>query len=202
MTKNYTSFGYTETVETRWGTEEKTFNHHWGVTLDQAEPTTGVYNGNDLSWEYMPNDWIDLDYETAVDDIMERDDLDEDEKEQEIEDLSNCFDSGDTFLFGSWTQDPDGNYESDRTSEDPQDFAAIFNANYNTLQVVWSRVIRYGRLASPCYPGQVSAEPEDDTATPDDIHCQAYYALPDGCIYTKADYQADIEAIERMKLRQ
>ena len=189
MTKVYTSSGYTETVKTRWGTDEKTFNHHWGITLDQAEPTTGVYNGNDLDWEYMPYDWIDLDYETAVDDIMERDDLDDEEKDDAIDELSNGFDSGDTHLYGSWKK-VDGQYEADKDTDDPEDFTAIYNANYNTLQVVWSRVIRYGVLASPCYPGQVSAD-DSDTKTVDNTHVQAYYALPDGCIYTDAKHQRD-----------
>ena len=174
--------------------EGKNIHMHWGVLLEQDTPTTGVYNGNQLQWEYMPSDWIALDYETWVDDIMKRDDLDEEGKDDAIEELSNCAESGDTHLYGSWKM-VDGKYEADKNLFS-DGFAAIYNANYNTLQVVWSSVIRYGVLASPCYPGQVSSEEEDPTQ-PDDIHVQSYFALPDGCIYTKAQHDKDLAAMRK-----
>ena len=180
-------------------TDGNAVHMHWGVLLHQQTPTTGVYNGNDLDWEYMPYDWIDLDYEEAAADIINDPVLDEDQKENLLDDLGNSGWSGDTHLYGSWKM-VDGKYEADKDTDDPEDFAAIFNANYNTLQVVWSKVIRFGRLASPCYPGQVSTE-EGDTQSVDDVHEQAYYALPDCCIYTEAKHKASIEAIERMKTR-
>ena len=190
MTRRYTSSGYTETVSTRWGSEEKTINYHWGVLLYQDKPTTGVYGGNELDWDGMPYDWIDLDYESCVNDIMNDEGIDEEDKDEAIENLSNYFESGDTLLYGSWIKDENGQYIPDKSSTDDGDFAAILNVNVNTLQVVWSRTIRYGQLASPCYPGQVSTS-EDDTTAPDDTHVQAYYALPEGCIYTEAQHQQD-----------
>jgi hypothetical protein len=160
---------------------------HWGVLLHQETPTTGVYGGNQLDWEYMPYDWIDLDYETAVSDIEDDPNLTSTEKDDAIEELSNYFDSGDTHLYGSWKK-VDGQYEADRETDDPEDFAAIYNANYNTLQVVWSKVIKRGALASPCYPGQVSANEDDG-----DDGQQAYYALPESCIYTEAKHKRNVE---------
>lgn len=167
---------------------------HYGVLLHQETPTTGVYGGNQLDWEFMPYDWIDLDYEVWVNDIMDDPDLTSDEKDDQIEEGSDW--SGDAHLYGSWKK-VDGKYEADRETDDPEDFAAIYNANYNTLQVVWSKVVKRGTLASPCYPGQVSAEEDDG-----DDGQQSYYALPGSCIYTEAKHKANVEMMERMKKRQ
>lgn len=165
---------------------------HWGVLLHQETPTTGVYGGNDLDWEYMPCDWIDLHYEEAAEAITSDPITTSEQKDEAIEELCNSDWSGDTHLYGSWKK-VDGQYEADRETDDPDDFAAIYNANHNTLQVVWSKVIKRGALASPCYPGQVSANEDDG-----DDGQQAYYALPDSCIYTEAKAEASRKAVAAM----
>ena len=147
---------------------------------DELTPTTGVYSGNDLAWEFLSNDWIDLEYEEAL----------ESADPEELE----YWEGGGTLLYGDWVRDEDGLYEPD--NENPEAaFAMIYNQNENTAQVVWSRTVRYGRPASPCYPGQVDAQPDDPTepegavasAVPvEQIFCTAprrccvpYYALPE-----------------------
>lgn len=197
MTKEYTSTGYTETTSTRWGSEEKTMHMHWGVLLDQNEPTTGVYGGNQLDWDGMPYDWIDLDCERWTEEAAQEFGEDTAEYYQ----ACDYMESGETLLYGSWMKDVDGQYMPDKNSDDDEDFAAIYNANVNTLQVVWSRTVRYGVLASPCYPGQVSAD-ETDPETAQGQHDQAYYALPDGCIYTEAQRQQDYVFVQFIKREQ
>lgn len=147
---------------------------------DELTPTTGVYSGSDLAWENMPDDGIDLDYEEALAEGADPDELE-------------YWDGGSTVLHGDWKLCADGQYEPD--SENPNaEFALIYNANENTAQVVWSRTVRYGQPASPCYPGQVDARTDDPTepegaaaaAVPvEQIFCTAprrrcvpYYALP------------------------
>jgi len=53
----------------------------------------------------------------------------------------------------------------------------IYDSNINVAQVVFSTSIRYGRWASPCYPGQVDAR-EDDPESPTENLDIPYYALP------------------------
>ena len=129
-------------------------HRHYGVLLDTEEPTTGVYNGNDLELSYI-DDYIDPD-------------IPEDAEDDEL-----MFWESSTLLYGDWKQDSDGLWEPNRSGE----YAAIHNVNYNTVQVIWSKFVRYGIMCSPCYPGQVDAQ-LDDPASPDDKHFQAYYAMP------------------------
>ncbi len=132
-------------------------------------PTTGVYSGNDIAWENV-DDFIDLDYESAVAEL-EANGADEDE----IMDAMDCFETGETQLYGEWIKDEEGKYMPDPAGE----YAMIYDSNMNVAQVVYSHVIKYGRPASPCYPGQVDARVEDPR-TPN-TRCQtvAYYALPE-----------------------
>ena len=116
-------------------------------------PTTGVYSGNDIAWENLC-DFIDLDYESAVAEL-EANGADEDE----LIDAMDCY-----------TPDPPGEYDM------------IYNSNENTAQVVFSRVVRYGRPASPCYPGQVDARTNDPVA-PKERCYWAYYALPEWAMH-------------------
>lgn len=140
-------------------------------------PTTGVYGGNQVNWEYMPQDDIDLFCEEAVAEL-EADGLDEDEIAAELK----YWEGGDERLLGAWARDDDGKWKPVTDSESPDDdFAAIYDSNENTLQVVWSRYVRFGRWASPCYPGQVSAH-NDDPAQPDAVRHVPYYALPPECL--------------------
>ena len=146
--------------------------------MDEQEltPTTGVYSGGDIPWELLADEYIDLDFEDAyaarrqelIDGIMTFDDepeLTEDEIEVLIApDLEAEFEywgenGGSTLLYGDWREGEDGLYEPDTGGE----YAAIYNVNENTAQVVWSRWVRYGKPASLCYPGQVDAELDDPT---------------------------------------
>ncbi len=166
---------------------------HYGIMLNQHTPTTGVYGGNQLDWECMPYEYIDLDVETWTQESAEEHGEDTDAYDQAVE----FMESGETLLYGSWEK-VDGQYQANKDADDPEDFAAIYNANENTLQVIWSKVIGFGKLASPCYPGQVSANPDDpDTAQEDYI--QAYFALPSDCLYTEAKYQESLRMIAYYK---
>ena len=135
-------------------------------------PTTGVYSGNDIARENLC-DFIDLDYESAVAEL-EANGADEDE----LIDAMDCFETGQTQLYGEWITDAEGKYTPDPTGE----YAMIYNSNENTAQVVFSSVVRYGRPASPCYPGQVDARTNDPVA-PKERCYWAYYALPEWAMH-------------------
>lgn len=120
---------------------------------NELTPTTGVYNGGDLAWEFLPDDGIDLEYEEALAEGIDPDELE-------------YWEGGSTLLYGDWIKtnergEPDdgGKWEPDRSGE----YAMIYNGDENTAQVVWSRWVRYGKPASLCYPGQVDAELDDPT---------------------------------------
>lgn len=132
---------------------------------NEVAPTTGVYSGNDIAWECV-DDGIDLQWEE-----LEASDVNEDEMDEMALDLDYV--SGDTILHGDWIKDEEGSYFPDLTGE----YAMIFNVNEHTAQVVYSRTVKYGRPASPCYPGQVDAR-VDDPSTPNKQCWVAYYALP------------------------
>jgi len=153
---------------------------------DEITPTTGVYSGCDLPWEWLDDDAIDLAYEEAytdrkaelIADVLNNLMPDEtpptdDEIEALIaDDLAAEFEyweGSDRLLYGDWIKtnergepDDDGKYAPDPDGE----FAAIYNTNECTLQVVFSRHIRYGKPAFLCYPGQVDAA-QDDPAEPE-----------------------------------
>jgi len=131
---------------------------------DEITPTTGVYSGGDLPWEWIDGEFIDLAYEAAVDELKASGMSDED-----IDAELEYFDSGDEQLYGDWIKvnaagepDDNGKYAPDPDGE----FAAIYNTNECTLQVVFSRHIRYGKPAFLCYPDQVDAA-QDDPAEPE-----------------------------------
>ena len=160
------------------------------MTENEVSPTTGVYSGNDIAWKNV-DDGIDLQWEE-----LEASDVNEDEMDEMDLDCT----SGDTVLHGDWIKDEEGSYFPDLTGE----YAMIYNVNENTAQVVYSKTVKYSRLASPCYPGQVDAR-VDDPSTPgieelyDDegwtcglVHLDiAYYALPEWAMYTPTDEPAD-----------
>lgn len=130
-------------------------------------PTTGVYSGNDIAWENMNDDFIDLDYENAFNELVASG-IDAEEVGESLE----YFESN-TQLYGDWLKDEDGLYIPDPEGE----YAMIYNANENTAQVVYSKTVKYGIAASLCYPGQVDAAVEDPS-TPNEVCWIAYYALP------------------------
>ncbi len=154
--------------------------------MTDIQPTTGVYSGGDLPWEWIDTgNYIDLAYEAAVSELRAGGMSDED-----IYTELEYFDSSTDQLYGDWLCDNDGLYYPDPNGE----FALIYDSNDGCGQLVFSRWVRYGRPASPCYPGQVDAR-EDDPLEPDgepqysvpmdQIFCQApdrccvpYYAFP------------------------
>ena len=148
------------------------------------EPTTGVYSVHDIDWDFVPGFGIDPDYEASqptADDAGVQDDYDFFPDEIESERL----------LYGDWIV-YNGEYMVD--GEHKLGFSFIENVDRATVQVIWSEHVRYGKAASPCYPGQVDAE-VDDPLVPDgepqvvterdqwycmapETCCVAYYALP------------------------
>lgn len=141
--------------------------NHYGVYVNPEEPTTGVLTGNQIdNWPY---DWIDLGYVDMRNDHGDIDGYNPDcEHCQEWE--RYCLDmyepnGMESHLWGDWKLDDDGLYEPDKTGE----YAAIYNPNENTVQVVWSRYTTTAAMCSPCYPGQA------DIGTPGR---QPAYTLP------------------------
>lgn len=108
-------------------------HNHWGIMLDTEKPTTTVYSGNAINWEYMP--------EPIFLDAPEDEDAELD---------TTCQ------LYGDWAQGDDGLWGADH--DGAMGFAAIYDSNDNYLQVVWSRRTARGRMCSPCFPGQVDAD--------------------------------------------
>lgn len=128
--------------------------------MTDIEPTTGVYSGYDLPWEWIDYTvYIDLAYEEAVDELKASGMSDED-----IVAELEYFDSGDEQLYGDWIKvnaagepDDNGKYAPNPDGE----FALIYDSDYNVGQLVYSKWVRYGQPASPCYPGQVDARLDD-----------------------------------------
>ena len=142
--------------------------NHYGVYVNPDEPTTGVYNGNQVNWEYLDYDFICLDCDNAIHEFEQMNPDYNDSDWQEFVDDLYC--EGHTHLYGNWIL-VDGKYEPDKTGE----FSMIYNSNYNTIQVVWSKYTINGALCSPCYPGQVDAGSSGDFKA---------YGLPEDMIYT------------------
>ena len=154
--------------------------------MTDIQPTTGVYSGGDLPWEWIDTgNYIDLAYEAAVYELKASGMSDED-----IDTELEYFDSSTDQLYGDWLQDNDGLYYPDPDGE----FALIYDSNDGHGQLVFSKWVRYGRPASPCFPGQVDAR-EDDPFEPEgepqysvptdqifcmtpDRCCVPYYAFP------------------------
>ena len=145
--------------------------------MTDIQPTTGVYSGGDLPWEWIDGEFIDLAYEAAVDELKASGMSDED-----IYAELEYFDSGDEQLYGDWIKvntagepDASGKYAPDPDGE----FALIYDSNDGYGQLVYSKWIRYGGPASPCFPGQVDAC-EDDPFEPEGEpqYSVPYFAFP------------------------
>ena len=153
--------------------------------MTDIEPTTGVYSSGQIPWEWVDGEFIDLAYEAAVDELKASGMSDED-----IDTELEYFDGGTDQLYGDWLRGDDGLWYPDPDGE----FALLYDSNDGYGQLVYSKWVRYGRPASPCFPGQVDAR-EDDPFEPDgepqysvpskQIFCQApnrcvvpYYAFP------------------------
>jgi hypothetical protein len=156
-------------------------HNHYGLTLDTEKPTTGVYNGNQVAWDYV-GDQIDPSYGWFCPECGNRldhklatrcrncrakldwDDLDYYETE--------------SWLLGDWIEQANGKWRPDRKG----DFAALYDSNDNYIQVVWSKTTRRGSMCSPCFPGQVDAKATDKARGTG----QKYYALPDYALYKES----------------
>ena len=153
--------------------------------MTDVEPTTGVYSTGEIPWGWVDGEFIDLAYEAAVDELRACGMSDEDAY-AELE----YWEGGTDQLYGDWLQDENGLWYPDPDGE----FALLYDCNDGYGQLVHSKWVRYGRPASPCFPGQVDAQ-EDDPLEPDgepqysvpmdQIFCQApnrccvpYYAFP------------------------
>ena len=153
--------------------------------MTDIQPTTGVYSSGQIPWEWVDGEFIDLAYEAAVDELEAAGYSPED-----IDAGLEYWEGGTDHLYGDWLQDEDGLWYPDPNGE----FAMLYDSNDNYGQLVYSKWVRYGRPASPCFPGQVDARPDDPfepegqvgSAVPvEQIFCQApnrccvpYYAFP------------------------
>jgi len=148
--------------------------NHWGIEVDSDIPITGVYSGNDIVWKCMPY-VIDPNYGwycPFCDKLL-------DGYSPEI--CGNCnttinweLVANISLLYGDWRQTEAGLWEPDPDGK----FAAIYNADVNTLQVVYSIRLARGRLCSPCYPGQVDARVADTLEN----ETYLYFALPEALL--------------------
>jgi hypothetical protein len=153
--------------------------------MTDIQPTTGVYTSHEIPWEWIDGEFIDLAYEEAVKELRASGMSDE-----EIDSELSHWEGGTDHLYGDWLRDEQGLYYPDPNGE----FAMIYDSNSGYGQLVSSEWVRYGRPASPCFPGQVDAR-EDDPLEPDgepqysvptdqifcvapDRCCVPYYAFP------------------------
>jgi hypothetical protein len=141
------------------------FVNHYGKWVGSETAITGVLNTNQIAWEWV-NDEICLTCEYAINEIENDIDMDEDEKQSELE-FIEC-DSSHTRLLGDWIFQDDKEYVPDESGE----FAAI--ENEFTVQVIWSKYTTRGALCSPCYPGQVDLGSDGEFLA---------YTLPDYLLY-------------------
>ncbi len=128
--------------------------------------TTGVLGGNGVGWLWQ-EEFIDLNYETAMDERraeLEAEEIEEEEIDEILEKEFEDF-QGETHLYGGWKK-VDGLWEPDEEA----DYAAIYNNNDNVIQVVWSKFYMETHYCSPCYPAQ------GDLDTPGDYYNA--YCLP------------------------
>jgi hypothetical protein len=133
-----------------------TVKNHYGKWVNSEEPITGVLNGNQIAWEWM-DDGTCLDCEEVINKHYRHTDFDEycEKCPYCVEADDFCLDwllcEGHDHIYGDWILDT----KTEQYSPDEKgEFAAIYNGNYNTLQVVWSKFTTRAALCSPCYPGQ------------------------------------------------
>jgi hypothetical protein len=155
---------------------------HYGKIVNSENPVTGVINSNEVSWDFMDND-----YTCLVCDgwIQEHNIASDNDDYQFSENCPNCkdwgmycldfmsCDSSHTKLHGDWILDTKtGLYEPDKTGE----YAMI--ENESTCQIVFSKTIKKGNPCSPCYPGQVEFSNDGDFKA---------YTLPSELLYQDED---------------
>jgi len=164
-------------------------------TIPISEVVTGVIGGNSLNWEYLPYDSIDPNYDSMVNElrleieseVTEDETIDPEDREDEIEgrlqEKLDCLETSDTQLIGSWAKDKDGLYIPDKKGK----YAAIYDSNDNTMQIVWSKHAILCNKCSPCFPGQ-----GDIDATGSDYYS---FCLPIDC-FTKRNSNPVLEVTE------
>jgi len=161
--------------------------------MHKIEPTTGVYSGRDLPWQWIGDDYIDPLYDhlygerrrELIDGIVTMPG-DPPLTDSEIEDLIaddlaaefDYYEGGTDQLYGDWLQDDDGLYYPDPGGE----FALYYDSNDGYGQLLYSKWVRYGQPASPCFPGQVDAR-EDDPFEPEG---EPQYASPSEQIFCQS----------------
>ena len=121
--------------------------------------TTGVYNSNGVE-HLFDDDYIDSEYEQATREIrlqfeQEDESLDSDELDFLVENALDGFESR-RLLIGNWIKDEEELYIPDYNGLDG--FAYIYNQDYNTIQVAWSKWYIECGPCSPCYPNQGDAD--------------------------------------------
>ena len=122
------------------------------MTLVDYVPITGVQAANKVEGWFFDMEEIDPEYEMEVKAIEEDTELTDEERENTMEDLATYWDAS-YLIYGDWKKDPvDGKYGV--VEDGPTGFAAKFNRDENTIQVLWSKWAVYCQLCSPCYPGQ------------------------------------------------
>lgn len=154
--------------------------------VKDADCVTGVMYANYPIWLW-DMDYIDLMFEEAIQELK-----DQGRTEDEIYDELEYFESsGGRQLYGAWIQTEDGMFDIDKNSK--RDFAAIYNSNENTIQVVWSKYYKLCNWASPCYPHQGDLESDGDVPA---------YVLPDD-MFDKSmldkESRAFVKAIKKVK---
>ena len=120
--------------------------NHYGIYVNENQPITGVTSGNIPTWLWDEN-YIDLDYESHVMGC-------ENCQNGEACEIADMWEYSETLLFGNWKL-VNELYEPDTSGE----YAAIYNNNENTIQIVFSKTIKSGcGLCSPCFPGQADLD--------------------------------------------
>lgn len=112
------------------------------------DAVTGVHNANDIEhWDDIEQG-IDLDYEAHTKEC----------ETYQQEGSCECFTDTGTTLIGSWKKDTEDKYEPNPDGE----YSAIYNPDYNTIQVVRSKYTIKCAPCSPCYPGQGDVDSPGD----------------------------------------
>lgn len=127
------------------------------VATQEPFVVTGVMNGNDIEWEWVGNEYtcIDCDeWESAW--LKDNPDATPDEADEYFYHNWSC--ENHTHLYGDWKKDDDGLWDVDKNGSDG--YAFIYDSNNNTVQVAWSKLVKWTWPCSPCYPGQGDVDEE------------------------------------------
>jgi len=138
-------------------TDKPNVTNHYGVYVAPDVPTTGVVHNNAAEWlSDEMYDGINLTYEEALAEYeadpqawLDEYGFDETPETFRFDESWESF-GNETYLLGGWTQDENGQYEPDTTSE----YSAVSGETYT--QVIHSQYVERCALCSPCYPGQAS----------------------------------------------